>query len=347
MATATAAAQATKGRLWFKALRAPFLVASVIPVLLGGVFALLTYVKPCLVFFAGTTVVWECGGSPVTKELAGYRYFVDFGLFNGWLFLLALAGAVCVHLATNMLNDNFDFRSGDDLAVRHQNPFAGGGRVLPLRVLNVNVHLAVALGFLALGSLIGLYLVTQVGLTLLWIGLIGVFAALFYVGPPFRLANRGVGELFVGLSFGPLVVMGTYYVMTQRLDWGPFFLAMSMGLLVAAILWINEFPDVEADLSVGKRTLMARLGYERSVDWYFYLVAGTYVFAGLGVITATVPWPVLVTFLTLPIARKNLRHLQIHARDPMALIPANAGTVMLTLAFGILAILGVLAGIVL
>jgi len=133
--------------------------------------------------------------------------------------------------------------------------------------------------------------------------------------------------------------------MTQRLDWGPFFLAMSMGLLVAAILWINEFPDVEADLSVGKRTLMARLGYERSVDWYFYLVAGAYVFAGLGVITATVPWPVLVTFLTVPIARKNLRHLQVHARDPMALIPANAGTVMLTLAFGILSILGVAAGL--
>src|SRR3990170_145663 len=322
MATATAtAAPVRRGQLWFRALRAPFLVASIIPVILGGVLALVTIRSlPSM-------------GAPI-------RFQAD-------LFLLTLVGAVFVHLATNMLNDNFDYRSGDDLAVKHQNPFAGGGRVLPQGVLNVNAHLAVALGFLGLGSLIGLYLVTQVGLTLLWIGLIGVFVAFFYVAPPVRLANRGVGELFVGLSFGPLVVMGTYYVMTQRLDWGPFFLAMSMGLLVAAILWINEFPDVDADLSVGKRTLMARLGYERSVDWYFYLVAGAYVFAGLGVITATVPWPVIVTVLTLPIARKNLRHLQVHARDPMALIPANAGTVMLTLAFGILAILGVLAGIVL
>jgi 1,4-dihydroxy-2-naphthoate octaprenyltransferase len=141
--------------------------------------------------------------------------------------------------------------------------------------------------------------------------------------------------------------MGAYFVQTMRLDWGPFFLSIAFGLLVAAILWINEFPDVDADLSVGKRTLMARLGYERSVDWYFYLVAGAYVFAGLGVITATVPWPVLLTFVTLPMARKNFAHLQTHARDPMALIPANAGTVMLTLAFGVLAILGALAGIVL
>ena len=320
MATATAtAAPVRRGQLWFRALRAPFLVASIIPVILGGVLALVT------------TRSLPSMGAPI-------RFQAD-------LFLLTLVGAVFVHLATNMLNDNFDYRSGDDLAVKHQNPFAGGGRVLPQGVLNVNAHLAVALGFLGLGSLIGLYLVTQVGLTLLWIGLVGVFVAFFYVAPPVRLANWGVGELFVGLSFGPLVVMGTYYVQTQRLDWGPFFLSVAIGLLVAAILWINEFPDVDADLSVGKRTLMARLGYERSVDWYFYLVAGAYVFAGLGVITATVPWPVIVTVLTLPIARKNLRHLQVHARDPMALIPANAGTVMLTLAFGVLAILGVGAGL--
>jgi len=316
MATATAtAAPVRRGQLWFRALRAPFLVASIIPVILGGVLALVTI-------------------RSLPSMSAPIRFQAD-------LFLLTLVGAVFVHLATNMLNDNFDYRSGDDLAVKHQNPFAGGGRVLPQGVLNVNAHLAVALGFLGLGSLIGLYLVTQVGLTLLWIGLVGVFVALFYVAPPVRLANWGVGELFVGLSFGPLVVMGTYYVQTQRLDWGPFFLSVAIGLLVAAILWINEFPDVDADLSVGKRTLMARLGYERSVDWYFYLVAGAYVFAGLGVITATVPWPVLITFLTLPIARKNFAHLKAHARDPMALIPANAGTVQLTLAFGILAIVGV------
>lgn len=141
--------------------------------------------------------------------------------------------------------------------------------------------------------------------------------------------------------------MGTYYVMTARLDWGPFFVAVAFGLLVAAILWINEFPDVEADLSVGKRTLMTRLGYERSIDGYFYQVAGAYVFVLIGVMTGSVPWPALLTFLTLPIARKNFAHLKANARDPMALIPANAGTVMLTLFFGILAILGVALGLLL
>lgn len=323
MATATASARPmSHGELWVRALRAPFLVASVIPVVLGGLLA------------------WEAahGRSLLLDVLRPLR--ID-------LFLLTLVGAVLVHLATNMLNDNFDFRSGNDLRVQHQNPFAGGGRVLTQGVLNVNAHLGVALSFLALGCLIGLYLVTQVGLTLLWIGLVGVIAAVFYVGPPIRLAHYGVGEFFVGLSFGPLIVMGTYFVQTGRLDWGPFFLSASFGLLVAAILWINEFPDVEADLAVGKRTLMARLGYERSIHTYRDILALAYAFVLVGVITLTVPWTVLLTFLTIPAARKAYAHLRAHYADPMALIPANAGTIGLTLMFGILAILGVALGVLL
>jgi 1,4-dihydroxy-2-naphthoate octaprenyltransferase len=322
MVTATAHAQpAGHGQLWFRALRAPFLVASVIPVLLGGVLALET-----------------------AHLLAGSQAGALATLHLGF-FLLTLVGAICVHVATNMLNDNFDYRSGNDLAVRHQNPFAGGGRVLTQGVLNVNAHLVVALGFLGIGSAIGLYLVTQAGLTLLWIGLVGVFAALFYVAPPVRLAHLGVGEPFVFLSFGPLVVMGTYFVQTRRLDAGPLLLSFAIGLLVAAILWINEFPDVEADTSVGKRTLMIRLGYERSIGVYFYLVALAYVSVLAAVMTAQVPATALLAFLTIPTAAKAYRHLKANARDPMALIPANAGTVMLTVQFGILAVLGVAAGL--
>src|SRR3972149_9364448 len=179
MATATASAQPlSQGQLWFRALRAPFLVASVIPVILGGVLA--------------------------------YAYLGNPGLFRVQLFLLTLVGAVCVHLATNMLNDNFDFRSGNDLAVKHQNPFAGGGRVLITGRIGVNAHLGVALTFLGLGSLIGLYLVTQTSLTLLWIGLVGVFTAFFYVAPPIRLPPRGGGGQVLGAFFGAPVPPGAW-----------------------------------------------------------------------------------------------------------------------------------------
>jgi len=320
MATATASAQPVgQGQLWFRALRAPFLVASVIPVILGGLLAW-SYLAPLSTLF------------------------IPVRIFRVPLFLLTLVGAVLIHLATNMLNDHFDYRSGNDLAVKHQNPFAGGGRVLTTGKLSVNAHLGVGIAFLGLGALIGLYLVMQTNLTLLWIGLVGVFAAFFYVAPPIRLAHRGVGELFVGLSFGPLVVMGTYFVQTTRLDWGPLFLSVAFGSLVAAILWINEFPDVEADRSVGKATLMSRLGYERSTYVYLELLLQAYAFIGLAVVTATAPWTVLLTFLTIPLARKAYLGLRANARDPMALIPANAGTVGLTVVFGVLGITGVVAG---
>ncbi|HLQ41485.1 MAG TPA: PAS domain S-box protein, partial [Thermoplasmata archaeon] len=108
-------------RLWVQSLRAPFLVASLIP---GFVAAL------------------------AARE-AGYG--IDLGLLG-----LSLVGLVFIHLGTNMANDAWDYRSGNDLQVRHLNPFAGGGRVLFRGVLNLRTHLAVAVTFLLLGSLIGL-----------------------------------------------------------------------------------------------------------------------------------------------------------------------------------------------
>src|SRR3989440_970083 len=97
-------------QLWFQALRAPFLIASVIPVLVGALAA------------------WTIRGA-----------------FNPSFFVLCLLGAISIHLGANMANDAWDYRSGNDLAVRHLNPFAGGGRVLLRGVLNVRTHLVVAL----------------------------------------------------------------------------------------------------------------------------------------------------------------------------------------------------------
>jgi len=305
MDTATSRHAVSRGQLWFRSLRAPFLVATFIPV---GV---------------GTLASIEARGT-----------------FDAVLFGLTILGAACVHLATNMLNDAFDYRSGNDLAVKHQNPFAGGGRVLTQGVLSVRAHLAVALGFLAAAMVIGLYLVSVTSLTLLWIGLLGVAFAFFYVGPPLRIAHRGVGEIVVGASFGPLVVLGTYYVQTESLDLGVFLLSLPIGLLVAAILWINEFPDIEADVSVGKRTLVARLGVRRATAAYEGILAAAYVILAGSAILALTPLATMLPLLTIPLALKAARGLRRHATEPMALIPANAGTVLLFVAFGVLLMVG-------
>ncbi len=304
--------------LWLKTMRVPFLQASLVPVVLGGVLA------------------YQIGH-----------------VFNWSTFLLTLLGASLIHIATNMFNDYFDFKSGNDLQVKHQNPFAGGGRILTVGLVKPSTHLLVSTVCLILGGLIGLFLVIADSLPyLLILGLIGVISSYFYVGPPFRFAYRGIGEFIVGLNFGPIMTLGAYYVQTGAIAWEPLFLSIPVGLLVAAILWINEFPDMEADNAVGKKTLVLRLGYSRSIGVYIGMVVASYLLLIAYAIFATVSLvPIasvvsLIALLSLPFALKAVRVLRANYRDPHAIIPANANTIILHLTFGTLAILGFVLGAV-
>jgi 1,4-dihydroxy-2-naphthoate octaprenyltransferase len=292
-------------RLWLQSLRAPFLVASIVPVLVGALAA------------------WSIRGA-----------------FHPAHFALCLVGAMLIHLGANMANDAWDYRSGNDLAVRHLNPFAGGGRVLLRGVLNDRTHLEVALVLLGIGSLIGLYLVTQVGLPFLGLGLVGVAIAYSYVGPPIRLAHHGVGEIAVGLEFGPVTVLGTYFVLARAFDLPVVLLSISLGSLVAGILWINEVPDITADSTVGKRTLVVRLGVERATTVFAGLLAAAYTVLLVGVLLAGLtPWA-LLALLAAPLAAKPLFGLKKAGADPHALIPANAGMILATVMTGILLLTG-------
>src|SRR6266849_7047176 len=299
--------------LWLKAMRVPFLQATFVPVVLGGVIA-----------------------------------FQVAHVFNLGTFLLTLLGASLIQISTNMFNDYFDFKSGNDFHVKHQNPFAGGGRVLTAGLIKPSTHLLVSVSCLVLGIVIGLYFVLAQGLAyLFWLGLVGVVSSYFYVGPPFRLAYRGVGEFVVGLNFGPVMTLGTYYVQTQIVDFRPILASIPVGLLIAAVLWINEFPDIEADGAVGKKTLVLRLGYSRSIAVYTSLVVLSYLLVAAYILLGLIPLrytTTLLVLLSLPIAVKAIGTLRRNYKDPHAIIPANAGTIMLHLSFGILMILGFVVG---
>ena len=117
--------------------------------------------------------------------------------------------------------------------------------------------------------------------------------------------------------------------------------------MIAAVLWINEFPDMEADGAVGKKTLVLRLGYSKSVAVYTSLVILSYLLVAAYILLGLIPLrytTTLLVFLTIPIAAKAIGTLRRNYRDPHAIIPANAGTIMLHLSFGILMILGFVAG---
>jgi len=121
-------------------------------------------------------------------------------------------------------------------------------------------------------------------------------------------------------------------------------------MLIAAVLWINEFPDIDADRAVGKKTLVLRLGYLRSVSVFIALLAASYllvvfysflrVFESLQITSIAT----LIVLLSLPIGVKAVKVLRASYQDPHAIIPANAGTIMLHLSFGLLAIVGFVIG---
>jgi len=289
-------------KIWLAELRAPFFTASFVPVILGAVLA------------------WQEKHS-----------------FDLFYFILTLLGVLALHTATNTLNDYFDFQSGNDLLNREANrPFDGGSPFLVDGRLPAESVYRFGLGALLLGMGIGLFLAYQKGWWIIPLGLIGVGAAYFYVEPRVKLASRGLGELITGLCFGPLVVIGTYYVQTQEISAGALMAGIPVGFLITNVLFINQFPDREADQAVGKNHWVVRLGKKKSAKVFVALVSAVYASVAFGVLLGILPQISLITFGTIPISLKCvLVTLREYEHSPK-LRPVQALTIISHLSNGLL-----------
>lgn len=187
------------------------------------------------------------------------------GLDHAWLAVTVLAFFM-VEVAKEAWGDLFDYQSGDDLAVkpRDRTPFSGGDRVLVKHLLTRGETWAIAGTFAALGLALGAAIVFLREPATLWIGALGFLLAWSYNGPPLRLAYRGFGELDVALCYGPLIASSAYLIQTHHLSWEVFWLSLPLGIMMAAFLWTDEFPDYEADRATGKRNLVVHLGREKA-----------------------------------------------------------------------------------
>lgn len=292
-----------KASIWMKELRAPFFTATIVPVFLGAIIA------------------WS-----------------SLDAFNTTYFTLSLIAALCLHAGTNMVNDYFDFKSGCDIVNKDfVPPFTGGSRLLPQSLLKPrNVHTAALISF-SLASLIGVFLAFQTGWIILFLGVIGILSGYFYTT---QLATRVVGEFFVGLNFGPLIVLGSYYIQTQKFALEPLAASIPIGLLIANVLWINEIPDYAADKYVGKNTCVVRLGRKRAADVYTAIMIATYVSIALGVGLKLMPVVSLISLATIPMALKAIKIAREHYGKPSKLVPANASTITIHVLTGILLALG-------
>ena len=264
------------------------------------------------------------------------------GSFHWGYFLLTLVGIVCINAGLNMSNDYFDHLSGNDEINQELTPFSGGSRTIQEGILSAKQVLIWSLLFFLVGIVIGLYLALARGWLVLWLGMAGVFLAFFSSAPPFRLnyLGHGLGELATGIGTGPLIVLGSHYVQSQRTTYEAWWASILMGLLGAALIFINEFPDYEADRAVAKNTLVVLLGRQRAVWGYIGLLVAFYVVVVVGVALSLFPSTLLLAFLSLPLAYRGIRGvMRFHSNTPR-LIPASAATIQLYLANGLLLCLG-------
>lgn len=209
--------------------------------------------------------------------LAAFFAAADTNLAPGW-FALTVLGVFCIEVGKNASGEVVDFDSGTDQAVSDadRSPFSGGKRVLVDGLLTHAQCRMIAIIFFCVGIVIGLLIVALRDWRIVFFGLAGVGLAWYYHGGTLRLAYRGLGELAVAIAYGPLVVCGTYFVQTGHFSAALNYASLALGLLVAAFLWINEFPDYLADKAAGKRNLVVRLGRERAVGAYAAIVASAY-----------------------------------------------------------------------
>jgi len=289
---------------WKSQLRAPFLTASGLPILLGTCVALSVH-----------------------------------GMILRDVFILAIAAGLFLHLGANSTNDYFDHTDqgsgSDDINVDLIRPFTGGSRMIQKGVLRPREVLAGSLLFFTIGSILGLYLAYSRGFFIFVLGIIGAGSGFFYSAPPFRFVNRGVGEAVIGLNFGVLTTFGGYYVQALDFNLEPLFASIPLAILIAGILFINEFPDYNADKGAGKRTIVVRLGRKKASWLYAVMITILYIYTLIFAVLQLISSMTLVAFSTLPIAIFATRHTLHHYESGEALAPANASAVALHLLFGI------------
>ncbi len=295
---------------WLIAIRAPFFTGIAMPIFIGSALA-----------------------------------YYETGHFNWTIFVVTLLGGIFAHAAANLSNDYYDHGTTDDDINKDFTPFSGGSRVIQNKLMSPKQVLIGALVFYGLALACGIYLtLVTPGYWILILAGAGFIGGFFYTATRYSFAYNGIGELMILINFGILPVMGSYYVQAGTFTWSSFIVSFPIGFLITAILYINEYPDYDADKSVAKNHLVVRLGKKRAAAGYYFLIFGNYLALILAVVFGYLtPWA-LIALLSLPVALKTVKTFSKHYNRIKELIPAQAGTIQTHLLTGLLLTIGTVAG---
>ncbi len=291
--------------------------------------------NPLAAYFAATRPAFIL--ATVMPIFLGLGYCVYEGHTINWLTAgLSLLAGVLLHAAINVLNDYYDSLNGtDDLNQERVFPFTGGSRFIQNAVLTRKQTFIYGIGLVLAVMLIGSYLISQTGITLFWLGLFGILLGWGYSAPPLNLNSRGLGELSVLAGFG-LLPLGTYLVQTGALSGTLLLVSMPVGLLTANLLYINQFPDRQADIQAHKLHWVARLS-PQVARWGYVLIALLAWLTLLALIlTGVLPLLALISALPVVLSVKAARELLQNAATPQKLAPAIQLTILAMLTHGAL-----------
>ncbi len=297
--------QLSRGWLFLRATRLPFLSATLIPVAIGLAIAAVN------------------------------------GFFEPLTALLTVIGAAAVHLGLNVANDVFDTRLGADDANVNPTKYSGGSRVIQYGLVSLGGMQRMSLVFYTVAMAIGLILLAlRPSPALLAIGIVGIILSVGYTAPPLKLVYRGLGEITTATGFGPLMLLGAYVVQSGgSIETAAVVASLPVAILVALILYVNEVPDRPGDARAGKRTLVVRLPQSTVITIYDVAAAAAFAIIVAGVALRLLPLPALLALLAIPLALRVHRGLESYYDQPYGLMAVMATNIRLHLVVGV-ALLG-------
>ena len=290
--------------VWLRAIRIKFLLASVIAVSLG------------------LSLAWYAGSS------------ID--IFHA---LLTFAGVISLHASVDLLNDYWDFKRGIDTKTK-RTKMSGGTGVLPEGLLKPKSVYLAGIGFLILGSIIGIYFVIIFGIT---IGIILGFAILSVYFYSTKIVNWGLAEVFVTIK-GTLIVIGTFFIQSQGIDDFTIFAGIVVGLLSSLVLFVTSIPDHDIDKEKGRRTLIIIFGKSNTVKTFLIFPILTYGVIIFGVITGLFPVYSLIVLLAKPFLILAMWHLKDSEKSENMLISSMTNTLYFSRIAGVLFVVSFLIG---
>ena len=276
---------------------------------------------PVCVFLGIASAVWEAGN------------------INWFHAFLAMLGGIAAHISVNTLNEYFDFKSGLDFRTQ-RTPFSGGSGTLPDKPEMAKTVLITSLTTAGITGLLGVYFMIVRGPGILPLGLVGLLVIFTYTS----VLNRNLLLCLIapGLGFGTLMVMGTHFVLTGSYSWPAFFASLVPFFLVSNLLLLNQFPDAEADRSVGRRHLPIVAGNKVSAVVYGAFLLLTYITVVVGGFLGYLPWLALLGLLTVFAAVPTTLNVYRNADNIEKLMPSLGMNVIITMATPILMAVGLL-----